>query len=74
MVNCCIAVLFYLAAPLDVFVNQFNRYFTYIDTVRLVCAVLRCTEKNTEDIHAALSVLIAATANPVSGIVRFEPI
>ena len=72
MVDGCVTVLLHLAPPPDVLVNQFNRYFTHIDTVRLVGTVLCCTEKDTEDIHATLAVLIAAPADPVPGIIRIE--
>ena len=73
MVDRCIAVLFYLTPPLDVFVNHLNRYFAYIDTVRLVCTVLRGPKKDLKDVHAAFAVFVAAPADPVPRIVRFEP-
>ena len=40
MIDSCIAIQLYLPTPLDIFINQFNRNFSEIDTVLFVSSFL----------------------------------
>lgn len=40
MIDSCIAIQLYFPTPLDIFINQFNRNFSEIDTVLFVSSFL----------------------------------
>ena len=69
MIDSCIAIQLYLPTPLDIFINQFNRNFSEIDTVLFVSSFLCSPKESLKDIHSTLAVFISALTDTVPGII-----
>ena len=65
-----ISIEFDFPSPSNILFNQLNGDFSDIYSIGLISASLGRPKKSLENVHSTLPVLISATANAVSGIVR----
>ena len=72
MVDSGIRILFHESSLFDIILDKFDCDFADIQAILFICTFTLRPQKRLENIHAADSILITASAYAVSGVVRFK--